>query len=233
MIRRTISTQAYRKMRLDSLKMADKYPNFEQNTKEITVSYGRVTSLRSMGKKLMFVDTRGTRLGMKRDLQIVLSANDCTGFKGIKEQLAVGDIFEFKGTMGFTPAGQESLFASEGRLLAPCIYPIPNELKDRNSILRNAALNFIINNKDVENLRTRSKVISHIRSFLEERDFLGVETPILSSQAGGASARPFVTHIQSLDLQLQLRIAPELYLKVFEILINSNWSSVASIKFTK
>ncbi len=133
--------------------------------------------------------------------------------------------------MGKTPSGEESLFALHGRLLAPCLLPVPWELKDQVALSsfngkeqkqRNPVLNFLVNPEAVQRIQSRSKVfqiinsqmISRLRSRLESQGFMEVETPILSAQAGGANARPFRTEMHALaNVQLEMRIAPELFLK--------------------
>ncbi|CAO3656817.1 unnamed protein product [Mucor hiemalis] len=100
------------------------------------------------------------------------------------------------------------------KVLSPCIKDIPrSSLKDPEKRFRARHLDLLVNSESARILRTRTQIIKFIRDFLDERDFLEVETPILSGMAGGANARPFETHAHALDMDMQLRIAPELYLK--------------------
>lgn len=124
---------------------------------------------------------------------------------------------EFHGTKGKTPAGQVSLFATIGKVLSPCLRPIPSTLNVSTSILtqnrQDPILDLLVNPTSMQILKTRSRIVAGIRDYLQKRGFLEVETPILAALAGGANARPFMTRMEALDLDLSLRIAPELYLK--------------------
>jgi lysyl-tRNA synthetase class 2 len=100
------------------------------------------------------------------------------------------------------------------KVLSPCIQDIPRSgLKDPEKRFRARHLDLLVNPDSARILRTRTKIIKYIRDFFDNRDFLEVETPILSGKAGGANAKPFETHAHALDMDMQLRIAPELYLK--------------------
>lgn len=121
----------------------------------------------------------------------------------------------FTGVPGKTNHGQLSVFVTnEMKVLTPCIQDIPRSgLKDPEKRFRARHLDLLVNPDSARILRTRTKIIRYIRQFFDERDFLEVETPILSGKVGGANARPFATHAHALDMDMQLRIAPELYLK--------------------
>lgn len=100
------------------------------------------------------------------------------------------------------------------KVLSPCLKDIPRSgLKDPEKRFRARYLDLLVNPESAKILRTRTQIIKFIRDFLDERDFLEVETPVLSGTAGGANAKPFETHAHALDMDMQLRIAPELYLK--------------------
>jgi len=128
----------------------------------------------------------------------------------------VGDVVGVEGTLFRTRTDELTLAAETYRVLTKGLRPLPEKwhgLKDVEQRQRMRYVDLIVNDGSREVFRTRTRIIAHIRRFLDERGFLEVETPMMHRVLGGANARPFVTHHNTLDLDLYLRIAPELYLK--------------------
>lgn len=133
-----------------------------------------------------------------------------------EQNVDVGDFVEASGHLFKTKQDAKTLEADSVRVIVKALRPIPEEwygLKDVEERLRHRYLDLILNKGVKENFRARSKLISDIRKFLAKEGFMEVETPILQPLAGGALAQPFKTHLNTLDLDMYLRVAPELYLK--------------------
>lgn len=133
-----------------------------------------------------------------------------------KKQLDLGDIIGVTGPLFVTKTGEITVRVDSFTLVAKALRPLPEKfhgLTDPEVIYRQRYLDVIVNRESRARLMLRSRIVSHIRSFLEARQFLEVETPVLESTAGGAAARPFVTHHNALNVDFFLRIATELRLK--------------------
>ncbi|KAJ3318103.1 hypothetical protein HDV06_000829 [Boothiomyces sp. JEL0866] len=207
----------YKSIHLNNLESVEKYPSFSSNILDFKDIFqkpsgvvsvcGRVKSKRIQGKNLAFIDL----VRNQEILQVVLKRDQVELFD--KNHIGIGDVYRFDGVVQDTRKGQTSLYATKFKLLAPCLHRIPEELKDDNTKHRLPWLNFLVDQEAVNNLQKRFKAINYLRGFLHKQGFIEIETPVLSVQSGGANAKPFKTHLNTFELDLEMRIAPELYLK--------------------
>lgn len=189
--------------------ITDNYDEFEG--KEVTVA-GRVMSKRGHGK-ISFMDIQD----MKGRIQI-LSKIDELGEEAYKiiSYLDMGDIIGVKGEVFKTQSGEISVKAKKLTLLSKSLQILPEKwhgLKDPDLRYRQRYVDLIVNPEVKETFLLRNKIIRKIREYLDNLGYLEVETPILGNIAGGANARPFLTHHNALNIDMSLRIANELYLK--------------------
>ncbi|MFO7153263.1 MAG: lysine--tRNA ligase [Bacillota bacterium] len=186
--------------------------NFEAMEGKSTSVAGRIMAIRGHGKAAFFdiQDEKGR-------LQIYIKMDHIGEEKyKIFKKLDIGDIVGVEGKVFKTQKGEVSVMADDLTLLAKSLRPLPEKwhgLKDVDTRYRQRYLDLIVNPDVRKTFILRSKIIKTMRDYLDSRGFIEVETPVLTPIAGGAAARPFITHHNALDIDLYMRIATELYLK--------------------
>jgi lysyl-tRNA synthetase class 2 len=190
----------------------EEFSKLEKEKTEIILT-GRMKSLRVHGGATFFHIEDGTG-----QIQVFLR-KDGIGEKAYQffiDNFDIGDFIEVKGFLFKTKKGEKTLETADFKMLSKSLLPLPEKwhgLQDIEERYRKRYLDLIFNPEVKKKFELRSKIIQEIREFLKKEGFLEVETPILQPVYGGAKAKPFKTHLNALDVDLYLRIAPELYLK--------------------
>lgn len=198
---------------ITTLGAVENFDELSSSAKSLTLA-GRILSMRAQGKIIFFDINDGTGR-----LQVLAKSGEPLpedNFDLFQNNFDIGDFVEVRGTLFLTNRQEKTLLAEEIKMLSKSLCPLPEKwagLADVELRFRKRYLDILSNPEVKERFILRTKIVSEIRKILDEAGYLEVETPVLQPLYGGATAEPFVTHHNSLDTDLYLRISDELYLK--------------------
>ncbi len=194
-------------------------PNGEDVEVEVAIA-GRILARRVFGKLAFFTlqdETGAIQLYLdKKKIEATMADTDSAAFDHVKQLTDIGDILGVKGSIKRTDKGELSVSVSQYAILSKSLLPLPDKwhgMTDVEKRYRQRYVDLIVNPAVRDTFRKRALITAAIRRYLDQQGFIEIETPILQSEAGGADARPFVTHHNTLEMDLYLRIATELHLK--------------------